>query len=121
MVNSITNFTPSTEPASARGYGRAHRQLREQWRRKIKAGACPPCSRCGRPIFPSEAFHLDHEENREGWRGPAHSSCNVKAGAKKGNRIAARRKAARQEQGLPETRVWDLRGPQRSGGRVWSS
>lgn len=43
-----------------------------------------PCTRCGQPLGPmSPALHLDHRDDRRGYLGFAHASCNVRAGARK--------------------------------------
>jgi hypothetical protein len=43
------------------------------------------CTRCGRLIVPGSRWDLDHTEDRSGYLGPAHHSCNRRAGAIKGN------------------------------------
>jgi hypothetical protein len=44
------------------------------------------CTRCGRQIEPGQLWDLDHTDDRSGYLGPAHRSCNRSAGAVKGNR-----------------------------------
>jgi hypothetical protein len=40
------------------------------------------CSRCHLPIAAGSSWDLDHSPDRSGYLGPAHSSCNRKAGSK---------------------------------------
>jgi hypothetical protein len=49
-----------------------------------------PCPRCGRPMLPGQPLDLDHTDDRAGYLGMSHSTCNRQAGARKGN---ARRRA----------------------------
>jgi hypothetical protein len=76
-----------------RGYGWKHQQLREKWQRSVDAGVAT-CSRCGYPIEPGEKWHLDHTDDRQGYYGPAHSSCNVAAANKARAREVRRRSRA---------------------------
>lgn len=47
------------------------------------------CARCGQPLGPiSSALHYDHDE-RGGYLGFSHAACNLRAGARKGNRLQA--------------------------------
>ena len=59
----------------ARGYGRHHKRLRAVWARQVEAGQVD-CARCGRPIFPGQAFDLDHSDDRLDYLGPSHVYCN---------------------------------------------
>jgi hypothetical protein len=52
----------------------------------VEAG-CASCCRCGYPIEPGTRWHLDHTEDRTGYRGVAHARCNLKAAAERGNTI----------------------------------
>jgi hypothetical protein len=65
----------------ARGYDGAHRALRQRWARII-ARQPVSCSRCGGPIGPGMAWHLDHTDDRTGYLGPSHASCNAAAGGR---------------------------------------
>jgi hypothetical protein len=72
--------------AVERGYGKAHYRERDRWRPIVDSGDAV-CCRCSRPIGAGAPFHLDHDdEDRTRYRGVAHPSCNVRAGAIKGNR-----------------------------------
>lgn len=75
---------PRPGNSSERGYDQEHRRLREQLRPEVEAGL-HRCARCREPIFPGEAWDLDHAENRQGYIGPSHRSCNRSAGAQKRN------------------------------------
>jgi hypothetical protein len=50
-----------------------------------------PCQRCHQPIRAGELWELDHTDDRTGYLGASHRSCNRRAGAAKGN---ARKRAA---------------------------
>ena len=45
------------------------------------------CTRCGLIMYPGQALDLDHTDNRDGYLGFAHRSCNRRAGARKGNAL----------------------------------
>jgi hypothetical protein len=70
--------------STARGYGQAHRTAR----RKAIATYKPtdPCVRCGVPLGDdSTSLHLDHNDDRTGYLGLAHGTCNSSAGAASGH------------------------------------
>jgi hypothetical protein len=67
-----------------RGYGPEHQAERERWRPVVESGEAV-CSRCHSAIAPDDDWDLDHLDDRSGWSGPAHRSCNRSAGAVKGN------------------------------------
>lgn len=46
-----------------------------------------PCSRCGRPMFIGQALDLDHTDDRRGYRGLAHRSCNRRDGQRKTTQV----------------------------------
>jgi hypothetical protein len=62
----------------ARGYGVAHEKLRAHWA-PIVARGTELCARCGERISPLQAWHLDHTDDRQGYLGPSHASCNTRA------------------------------------------
>jgi hypothetical protein len=64
-----------------RGYDRTHRVGRAVWARIVAADQAV-CGRCLRPILPGESWDLDHRDDRKGYRGAAHSSCNRAAGGR---------------------------------------
>jgi hypothetical protein len=80
---------PTTGSTAARGYGYEHRRIRRALLASLVPGT--PCPHCHEPMHPSMALDLDHTEDRSGYRGLAHRSCNRRAGAHKRN--AMRRQA----------------------------
>jgi hypothetical protein len=72
-------------PTQERGYGWAHQKERLRVEPLVDSGRAT-CSRCAEPIIPGQPWDLDHFDDRSGYRGPAHRSCNRAAGAAKGNR-----------------------------------
>ena len=77
---------------TARGYGARHQQERRKWARLVKTGDAL-CVFCEAPIAADEPWDLDHTEDRTGWRGPAHRSCNRSAGGTRGAQVVNERKA----------------------------
>jgi hypothetical protein len=75
---------------TAAGYGWSHQQARRQVAPAVLAGLAV-CARCGLPIAPWEAWHLDHADDRRGYVGVSHARCNTSAGARKGNRMRRER------------------------------
>lgn len=65
---------------SQRGYGWEHQQARAKAIRDLNDG--DPCSRCGGPMFRAESkgLDLDHRDDRIGYRGLAHATCNRRVG-----------------------------------------
>lgn len=84
-------------PRDDRGYDAYHRALREQLRPDVEAGR-HTCARCHRPIHPGEPWDLDHTDDRHGYIGPSHQSCNRRAGALKRN--------GQPEPPVPPSRKW---------------
>lgn len=84
---------PTPGNTTARGYGSSHQQLRRALLAQLKASPGQPCSRCGRPMFAEQALHLDHEDDRSGYRGLSHAWCNTSAGGKKAGRRRRSRRA----------------------------
>ena len=68
----------------ARGYSDAHVARRRQLEPRVATGQVA-CSRCGQPIQPGQPWHLDHTDDRRGYLGPAHATCNLRAAANKTN------------------------------------
>lgn len=61
----------------------AHRQARAALLKAYSPG--DPCCLCGNPMWPpTSKLHADHDPTGNGYRGLAHSSCNVRDGAKRG-------------------------------------
>jgi hypothetical protein len=63
-----------------RGYGPAHHAERRRWAAKIAAREPVTCVRCGEPIVSGQLWQLDHTDDRTGYLGPSHQSCNIAAG-----------------------------------------
>jgi hypothetical protein len=74
-----------------RGYGKAHRRLREEWAPSVGRGEVA-CARCGHLIAPGVAWDLGHHDlDRSVYVGPEHSKCNRGASMKRTNRRRVRR------------------------------
>jgi hypothetical protein len=74
---------------TAAGYGSQHQKLRKALLAKAYG---QPCSRCGLPMLPGQALHLDHDDyDRTKWRGFSHAKCNLRAAAKKARAIQLKR------------------------------
>jgi hypothetical protein len=80
-----SRFCPAHRDGGGK-YGGEHRKLRETT--KDQAWGYP-CTRCGRVLVPGQEIHLDHLDGGgpADYRGWAHASCNMSAGAAKGNRM----------------------------------
>ncbi|WP_406168900.1 hypothetical protein [Streptomyces sp. NBC_00996] len=79
---------------AAAGYGYAHQALR---RALLPDAYGKPCPRCGLPMLRGQSLDLDHTDDRSGYNGMAHASCNRAAGARKRNARQNRRwKTSRQ-------------------------
>lgn len=80
-----TDHTRQVEQARGtrqqRGYDRAHERLRKQHAPKVDAGLAK-CARCHLPILPGQAWALDHTDDRAGYLGPSHATCNNAAGGR---------------------------------------
>jgi hypothetical protein len=96
-------FGTNKASTAARGYGAAHQKLRA---RLLPHAYGQPCTRCGGPMHPGQALHLDHTDTRDGYAGFAHAACNRKAGARKGQRRQRAQIAATMRPKLDNTREW---------------
>ncbi|HET7689321.1 MAG TPA: endonuclease domain-containing protein [Nocardioidaceae bacterium] len=82
--------TCSRESDRARGsrhqrdYGSEHVAERE---RQIDDAYGQPCHLCGQRMWPHQKLALDHTEDRSGYRGMVHATCNNRDGAQRGNRL----------------------------------
>jgi hypothetical protein len=59
---------------SERGYGAAHAKARREALAGFKPG--DPCARCRGPMLDGQALDLDHNDDRTGYLGLSHASCN---------------------------------------------
>lgn len=82
----VRNSRGSGRPsASARGYGMAHQRLRLEL---LPLAYGRNCHLCGEVMSEGDDLHLDHTEDRTGYRGMVHSSCNILDGARRGGHAA---------------------------------
>ena len=75
----------SRASTTTRGYGTDHQRERARWDPYVQAGLAT-CARCHRPIPPGP-WDLGHNDDRTGWTGPEHVSCNRSAGARNAARV----------------------------------
>ncbi len=68
---------------TGRGYGWTHQQAKAEACRRYRPGQ--PCVRCHQPMRVADprTLHLDHTDDRRGYRGLAHPRCNTRAGQAK--------------------------------------
>ncbi len=93
----VSGWQRKSRPTQAeRGYGPEHIKERRRLEKVVKSGGAI-CARCGELIEPDEPFDLDHREDRTGYLGPSHRHCNQRAAAKKGSKIAHRRRRLLEE------------------------
>ena len=76
----------------ARGYGASHIARRANLAPIVATGRTR-CVRCNHLIEAGQPWHLDHDDDRRTYLGPAHAHCNLSAAAVKrnGKRIPTRR------------------------------
>jgi hypothetical protein len=84
---------------SKRGYGTHHQAERKKWVPIVNAGDAV-CTRCGRLIVAGTAWDLDHTDDRRGYLGVAHRTCN------RGQPSRRRRGLAELEPPPRHSRVW---------------
>lgn len=58
-----------------RGYDHTHQQTRAALEPLVATGTVA-CCRCHQLILPGQPWDLDHNDTRDGYRGPAHRRCN---------------------------------------------
>lgn len=78
-----------------------HRDARVRMRALVASGSAV-CWRCSRPIAVDAKWHVGHNDVGDRIMGPEHQSCNMRAAARKGARVANARGRARRE-GRPVT------------------
>lgn len=90
----------------ARGYGAGHKRARRDALDELRRNDGQPCARCGRPMWHADAAHLDldHDDQRTGYRGLAHRSCNRRAG--QAVSAAGRRARRAGPAPTPRSRAW---------------
>jgi hypothetical protein len=94
--------TVRTRPTTGqRGYGLRHKQERLKWTKRVNAGLVN-CARCQEPIEAGSSWDLGHNDERTGWTGPEHASCNRRAGGSNGAKVA---NALRGKQ-VRQSRAW---------------
>ena len=78
---------------TAEGYGYPHQRVRAQYAPLVAEGRAFCCETvCVMPtrwIKPGSEWHLAHNEDRSGYKGPAHAKCNL---AERNRRVARTRK-----------------------------
>lgn len=84
---------PRRLTTAQRGYDHKHRILSERARSQAVGS---PCVRCHKVMLPGQPLDLDHTDDRTGYNGVAHASCNRRAGARK---ATARRRLRANPQG----------------------
>jgi hypothetical protein len=82
----------------ARGYTNAHVARRRQLEPLVATGTVA-CCRCDQLIQAGQKWHLDHRDDRRGYLGAAHATCNLRAAAEKTN-------SKRNDKKLIWSRVW---------------
>src|SRR4051812_45496276 len=75
-----------------RGYNAQHKAERARWAPKVKTGLVD-CARCHAAIAVDEPWDLDHTDDRSGYNGPTHASCNRAAGGRNGAAVTNSAKA----------------------------
>ena len=87
----------ATGSTTQRGYGWTHQQTRRHALEDLRRHDGQPCPRCSKPMWHTHAkqLDLDHTEDRTGYRGLAHATCNRRAGQAKAMRLRAANKPER--------------------------
>lgn len=70
---------------TARGYGSRHQQTR---RALLPKAYGTPCSRCGETMEQGQELDLDHTDDRRGYIGFSHSTCNRSAAGQKAQTLS---------------------------------
>lgn len=70
------------QSTTGRGYGSTHQNARTDALKRLRQDDGQPCTRCARPVWWAQRrlLDLDHDDDRTGYRGLAHRSCNRRAG-----------------------------------------
>lgn len=80
-----------------RGYGHQHKQARADALAHLQRYDGQLCHHCGLPMWHAAGalLDLDHSDDRSGYRGLAHRSCNRRAGQAKAMRNRAMQNTTR--------------------------
>ena len=79
---------PRPGNTTQRGYGQQHQLLRAEWAPVVATGTVT-CARCGLLIPVGAEWDLGHLDDRSGYQGPEHRTCNRKAGSAKAQALRA--------------------------------
>ena len=60
-----------------------HKTLRRRLLADLARRPGQPCARCGLPMYVTQLLDLDHTDDRAGYLGLSHRSCNRRAGQRK--------------------------------------
>jgi hypothetical protein len=74
------------------------RALARKWRARHGLDSVPD-SAAGQPIEASQPWHLDHRDDRRGYLGTSHATCNLRSAAQRTN-------GQRKDHPLIWSRVW---------------
>ena len=86
--------TPATQARRRKYAGREHRDAVTIGKRRMERDGHLPCWRCGTLIPRGTPWHVGHDDtNVDLIRGYEHATCNLRAAARKGNRVARARTA----------------------------
>lgn len=77
----MSDYLARRGKAADRGYDNEHRRQRAFVAATIAQGVAH-CARCHQPITPTDAWALDHTDDRNGYLGPSHKRCNDEAGGR---------------------------------------
>jgi hypothetical protein len=58
----------------------AHKRTRKAALAVLARSPGQPCARCGQPMYAWQKLDLDHTDDRRGYLGLSHASCNRRAG-----------------------------------------
>jgi len=61
----------------------AHKRARKLALADLARRPGQPCARCGQPMYVSQLLDLDHTDDRAGYLGLSHRSCNRRDGQRK--------------------------------------
>jgi hypothetical protein len=102
--------TPAAKARAAKYASTEHRQARAAAQQQLQTNGYLVCWRCTRLIHIGNPWHIGHDDTQTNLiRGPEHATCNLKAAARKGNRIQRTTiKRAKQPLQVRRRRLLDL-------------